>query len=167
MKKTLVVILLSISIMSTLVMPLFAYDAETQSSQSIVNTSTEYILLDDGGYIKIELVVSDSPQTRASTFTKTGSKFVTNYDSDDNIIWQYTLTGSFLVESGVSATCTDSTYSTVSNSISWTFSNCSATRSGNEAFGVGTVKRKTLLLFVVETVDIDISIKCDVNGQLS
>ena len=59
MKKTLVVILLSISIMSTLIMPLFAYDAETQSSQSIVNTSTEYILLDDGGYIKIELVVSD------------------------------------------------------------------------------------------------------------
>lgn len=44
MKKTLVVILLSISIMSTLIMPLFAYDAETQSSQSIVNTSTEYIV---------------------------------------------------------------------------------------------------------------------------
>lgn len=166
--KRIISTLLVISLIICLSITTFA-----KENISILGTETasiEIIRQDDGGYIVIELVTVNNNSafsTLSTTYTRTGSKTFTKYDSDDDLEWQYTLTGTFSVVSGVSATCTNATYTTNIEASKWSFSNGSATRSGNTAYGVGTFKYKLLGFIVTDTVDIDISITCNEYGTLS
>ena len=49
---------------------------------------------------------------------------------------------------------------------SWTFSNGSATRSGNTAYGKGHYTKKVLFI-TTKNYDVDISVSCDKYGNIS
>jgi len=163
MKKTLIALFLVLTITSLFTVSAFADEAELK-----VTSSTEYIPLPDGGYIVVVLNGGSAEAAPGGnrSYTVNDSKSVMRYNADNDLIWQYTLYGTFSVEYGVSAVCTNATYSTVSNSSFWTFSDCSATASGNTAYGAGTVKDKFLFI-TLETVIIDIHLTCDIYGHTS
>ena len=132
---------------------------------------TEIVYLNNGSYITITLIAKDIStlsltSTDSATFTKAGNKVVTCRDKKGNLEWEYTLFAEFSVVENVSATCTSATYSQTIYASDWSFGNGNATKSGNTAYGVGTFKRKVLFV-TVDTANIDISIFCDVNGNLS
>ena len=163
MKKALISLLLIVAAVFSFTVPAFA-------DTYYATQTTEYIYTDDGGYIAIELVTYGKKQCgedrSLTSYTVNGDKNVSKYNSSNELIWRYTLYGTFSVENGVSAACTNASYDTVVNASSWSFSDCAATASGNTAYGVGTVKNKFLFI-TLETVEIDISISCDVYGNLS
>lgn len=170
MKKILFSLMLALVIMCSAVSP--AYAAEPESSPYNIQEETDgstVILFDDGSSITISPVYNDSnPQnnTRATTKTTSGNKDAIFKDSDGNIEWKYTLSASFSYVSGVSSTCTNCSYSTTTNDSSWTFSDGSATKSGNVATGKGKYVKK-ILFITVNTYNIDIHITCDTYGNLS
>ena len=166
MKKYFITILFTISILVTFTISSSAIDENITEGNIHITSATEYIPTDDGGHITVALVTKNI-STKSPIYIKTGDKYVTKYDTDGEIVWRYTLTGTFSVNSGISATCADVTYSTTDNSAWWTFSDCSATTRGNKAIGTGTAEHRKLFIIVDEIVNIDISITCDKNGNLS
>lgn len=167
MKKHIFSILLTLFLVFTSMLSSFA------ASNVIPNTSksTATIYLNDGRYIVVTLITDDisslSLNSRQSTsFTKIGNKFATCYDKNNNLEWKYTLSAEFSVVEGVSATCTNATYTQTIYASGWSFSNGNATKSGNTAYGAGTFKKKVLFV-TTNTVNIDINISCDAYGNLS
>ncbi len=171
MKKRFFSLLFATVLGLMLTIPAFATDDFNEPlSEPLVVNSSPIIYLEDGSYITTELreeifVVNDSV-LRSESLTKKGSKTVTYRDSNGNVDWEYILSGEFAFVEGVSAICTNATYTVHIYNDDWSFSNGSATKSSNVAYGVGTFKKK-LLFITTKTVNIDISITCDVNGNLS
>lgn len=106
----------------------------------------------------------DNPSS--TTFTRSGTKTVENRSDDDELLWQYKLTGTFTVVEGVSATCTNATYTQTINDGYWHFSDGNAYAENNVAHGLGTFKKKVLFI-TLKTYNIDISVTCDAYGNLS
>ena len=67
---------------------------------------------------------------------------------------------------GVSATCTNATYTQTINDGYWHFSDGNAYAENNVAHGLGTFKKKVLFI-TLKTYNIDISVTCDAYGNLS
>ncbi len=134
--------------------------------------STETETLNDGSYIVYELYEESSKSNNImtyslastyssnSSYTKTGTRTVTKYDSNDKLLWQYVLTATYFVNEGVSATCTSSSYSKTINNTFWKFSNGSTSYSDNTAYGKGKFTYKVLWLFSSDTINIDIELSC-------
>ncbi len=167
MKKRIFSILLTFLFVFALTPSVFAANDIELDDQNI----TEIVYLDNGSYITVKFITQDiTPlslmSTNSTSFTKTGNKVVTCNDKNGNLEWEYTLFAEFEVIEGISVTCTSSTYSQTIYANDWSFSNGSATKSGNTAYGVGTFKRK-ILFVTVDTANIDISISCNVYGNLS
>ena len=167
MKKRIFSILLTVLFVFALTPSVFAIDNVALNNQN----SGNIIYLDNGSYIVVTLATDDISllslaSTKSTSLKKVGNKFATCYDKNNNHEWEYTLSAEFEVIEGVSATCTSATYTQTIYAKDWSFSNGNATKSGNTAYGVGTFKRKVLFV-TVDTANIDISISCDVYGNLS
>lgn len=175
MKRKLIAVTLSLlAFLTASIHPCATMDVCDLIESTTHSISTERIPLDNGDYLVIQLITYKEKHseganyhTDSAKYTKKGRKFATRYNSDGQIVWQYILEGTFSVINGVSANCTDSSYSTDIRISNWSFSDGNATKSGNKATGVGTFKYKRLWIVVTETVKIDLSITCDVNGNLS
>ena len=126
--------------------------------------SSEIIYHENGDY-SIVKVYEDKSLAIATTYTVTGKTKVENYSKSDNLLWTYTLTGYFEVNEGISVTCYNATFSKTIEHSGWSFSNGGASYSGNTAYGVGKFKYK-ILFVTVQTYNIDITVKCDVNGNI-
>lgn len=130
------------------------------SFASDVNGSVVYF--DDGSYLVT--IITESTTTRA-TKTKSGTKDLTYYDSNDNLEWRITLTGSFSY-TGSSATCTSSSisYDIIENS--WKIPTAVASKSGNKAIG-DIVAKHYVLGIPTKTVTNTITLTCSATGTLS
>ena len=137
-----------------------SFDAQTGSKASVV-------YFDDGSRLVISPVYESkddsSIKTAANTVTK--SREVYCEDSNGNLEWKYTLTATFSYNYGVSSTCTSSSYTQTIYDDKWSFSDGSATRSGNTAYGKGHYVKKEWFV-VIKNVDIDISLSCDIYGNV-
>lgn len=167
MKKRIFSIILTFLFVLALTPSVFAANDIELNDQN----TTEVLYLDNGSYITITLITQDVStlslaSTNSASFTKTGNKVVSCNDKNGNLEWEYTLFAEFSVVEGISATCTSATYTQTIYANDWSFSNGNATKSGNTAYGVGTFKRKVLFI-TTNTSNIDISISCDVYGNLS
>ena len=143
--------------------PVFA----TNTDDVAVCGEYEKIYLDDGGYIIITTTqyTDDSGLSRATTsYSKT--KTATNYDSNDQVAWQYVLSCTFSVNEGVSATCTSATYTYDIYDTHWSFSDGNSYSSGNTGYGEGLFRRK-ILFITTSNVTIDLKLTCDVYGNIS
>ncbi len=132
----------------------------------LVSNETQY--LDDGSYIVYETLEQKKDVILlATSYSKTGTRNVTKYDSNNKVQWVYTLSAEYQIEEGISVRCTKTDYSTTINNSSWSFSNGSTSYSGNTAYGKGKFTYKVLWIFSTQNVNIDIQLSCDSYGNLS
>ncbi len=170
MKKIFAFITVLVMLFSCAVLPVSAEETsleEVQRTQSPDGTTVIYY--DDGSTLTISPV--QITQISAYSTDSTEKKLSANRsamrkDSDGNIEWEYTLYGTFTYVPGVSSVCTAATYRYEINDDAWSFSDGSATKSGNKAFGKGVFKRKFLLI-TTDTVNIDIFLTCDIYGNVT
>ena len=109
-----------------------SFAAQTESEVSVV-------YFDDGS----RLIISPVYETKDDSSIKTAANTVTRSrdacyeDSNGNMEWKYTLTATFSYNYGVSSTCTNASYTQTIYDSKWSFSDGSAERSGNTAYGKG------------------------------
>ena len=154
-------IALSINTMSAQAVTEIPFDAQTESEESIV-------YFDDGSRLVIspiyETTGASSIKTEANTITKSRDAYFA--DSNGKIEWKYTLTATFTYDYGVSSTCTSASYTQTIYDDQWSFSEGSATKSGNIAYGNGHYVKKRLFV-VIKDVDVDLSFSCDIYDNVN
>lgn len=131
---------------------------------SVDNASMKIIPDNHGGYF-VE-VLEDSPlspftSTCSAATIKTKTKTVSHYNSNNVLCWTYSLTASFKVKKGVSATYYSSSAQAKIHKTSWSVASEKHSGSGNKA--TGTITMKTSSTVSSKTV----TIKCDKNGNFS
>lgn len=130
------------------------------------NKETSVIYLENGGRIVLSPVYETNCASVAGAVnTVTRSRDVSYSSPNGTLEWKYTLTATFSYEYGVSSTCTDATYTQTIYNSAWSFSNGSASRSGDTAYGKGHYQKKELFV-VLENIDVDVSISCDIYGNV-
>ena len=140
------------------------------SSNNVTVVHSEITYFPDGSYI-IDTVYEIEDVGAVSTFSsapyiRTGFRNVGSYMSNGSIIWQFTLSGTWTVTPGVSAVCTNSQITTTINNSTWKFSNGNSWTEANRAHGSGTFTQYSLWVIPVATVNVNIWLGCDVNGNL-
>ncbi|MBO5969095.1 MAG: hypothetical protein J6S14_11435 [Clostridia bacterium] len=162
MKKISCILLAFVFVMTLFVAPI---NAETiNEKQSFESTVIEY---EDGSYLTIfvpEFTMVNSMRSTATTILAEQPARFTN--SSGEIEWEYTLTATFSYVYGSSATCTNASYDYTIYENSWEFSNGSSSRSGATAYGYGTFKNKFLFV-TTKTINVDLSMTCDIYGNVS
>ncbi|MBQ3604285.1 MAG: hypothetical protein IJA02_10615 [Clostridia bacterium] len=130
------------------------------------NNGADLLLSENGYYVETTIIEDKSSITRASTYTKSGSKVQTVRDADGNVLFSFTLKGTFTVNSGVSATCTSVSYTYSITDDAWDFDSANTSKSGNTASGTAIFKKKILFITTTEET-INLTLQCDKNGNLS
>lgn len=157
MKKILATLIICAMILS-IMQPTTTYAYETE-------TTVEY--LENGDCIEtIIITITSTAETRASSVTKKGTK-TTNYkNSDGDVLWSISVTGTFTYVSGSSCTCTAVSGSAVSNSSSWKVSTAKTSKSSNKATA-STTATKYLAFLKVDSIERSVTLTCDTYGNLS
>ena len=132
--------------------------ADTSSTPVI---SKEIIYQDENYTIEVTTIIEEEIVTPyATTQTKTASKIFEVTNSFGSVVATYTLKGTFRYD-GTSATCTNATYTTSTDSIFCSFENATAYASGAKAIGNFTVKT------LIDTISKTVSITCSSTGVIS
>lgn len=116
----------------------------------------------DNGYYAIITINVD--YSNASKSTISGSKTYDYKDSSNQLLWSYTVYGTYSYN-GYSAACTYDDDSYDINNTSWHIDSHSHYRSGNTAYGTVTMKKKVLGI-TVDTVTKDVNLSCSPDGTL-
>ena len=139
------------------------------------NSNEQYIPKDsivtywaDGSYLVTTMTIDSKNDYSKGLITNTisGTKSMHYYSDENQLEWEYHLTGTFYFVPGISAECIGATHSKTIHSDNWSLSNESTYYENNVAHGNGTFKKKVLFV-TVKTIDVDLSITCDTNGNLS
>lgn len=156
-----------LSVILTVVLLVMTFSIVAVSAENEVVVSRETIYNSDGSYTEIVITERVSNiMPRAETYTKSGSKRYNYRNSNGSILWTFTLNGTFTVRAGVSATCTNASYSTSNIASGWSLDSASTGKSANKAIGNATFKYKVLLV-TTKTENISVTLSCDGNGNLS
>lgn len=163
MKKALSFIFAAMFLFCTAALPA---SADSNSTNTVLVSETVE-KLEDGSEI-VTVIYEEVPAvaTASTTYTKTGSATTTYKNSDGDALFALTTHGTFTVVSGVSATCTSASVSTTIYESGWSVDSKSASKSGNQAKGTGTFKKKVLGI-TVDTKTLTCTLTCSVNGVLS
>lgn len=167
MKRILLCLLTVVCCMTTI--PFFASAETIQVSANdtqVINSYTEYY--DDGSYAEVTVtkdVTDTGMSVMATSYSVTGSKSYTWYDSNGVALWKFTVHGSFTFTPGVSSTCNSASHNAYSYDGAWSCSSASSYASGNKAIGNATFKRK-ILFVTVDTRNIEVILTCNNNGDL-
>ena len=120
--------------------------------------------LPDGSSIVI--TVKEQPiSTYAASYMKAGTKTYSMKNSEDEVLWEFVLHGTFLVRAGVSATCSSASTSYNIYHPDWYYVNSSSYYSGNKAYGNATFEHTFIV--TIETRECSVTLACDANGNLS
>lgn len=164
MKKILSVAISVIIITLSLAVSVNAEDNVSSQENASIASATYVEYFDDGYYFVT--TVTQSPSSRATTYTKDGHKTISLFNSSDELQWEYTLVGTFKVTTGVSAVCTNSTFEYKIYNDSWSLTAHDNSYSENAAYGTATFKKKVLFI-TTSTKNIDVRVLCDVYGNIS
>ncbi len=163
--KKLGLMFLSIALLLSFCALPFGVNAQTaENTERIISETVE--MLEDGYYVKTIVAEEIPAMAPRATTTKSGSKAFVLYSNSDEELARFTLKGTFSVNSGVSATCTASSYTTSISNNSWSVKSASATKSGNQAIGDVTFVKKVLFI-TTSTKEAHVVLTCDKNGNLS
>ena len=147
--------------METIALNTITYDCNLQTEELYVETLSN-------GYTIETIVYNQCSALSPLSTTKTvsGYKKSTLKNSDGDILWIFTLNGTFKVTTGTSATCTSVTYSTSNIASGWNLDSVSTSKSSNKAYADFVFKHKTLFI-TTQTVERSLTLTCDPNGNLS
>lgn len=164
--KTLRTIITSVMIATCCFMPAarLTANADAEKGQIIVSEEVEYFA--DGSSVTITVYEDVSAAAMRSVYSKSGSKTYTARNSSGEVIWKFIVKGTFSVNAGVSATCTNASYSTSNLASGWSLKEATAKKSGNTAVGDATFNHKTLFV-VTDTKSCHVVLSCDANGNLT
>lgn len=170
MKK---IVLVVMALLFVFPMNVFATDV---GENAVPNTpSGTYEYFEDGSYMVTELehlgsnLLNQSNSKASDNYTVSGRRSVTYYNSDDEVIWQVTLTGTFLIvpsNSLESGDCLSATLTYKINDSAWHIYDIVEQEITNNACGFCTMKRKFLGI-TTKTVDVELYITCDYAGNLT
>ena len=164
MKKVVASILVVI-LMITSVPFIAAENLPVATVSKVVSEVTEFF--DDGSKIVTTVCENiDSIGPVSTTYTKNGSKTQTGYNNSGDVMWTFTVNGTFRVVEGTSATCTAVSYSHTAPGSGWSLKTASTSKTANRAIGNATFVKKVLLI-TVDSIDTVCTLYCNVNGELS
>lgn len=169
MKKTLLLLFIVLSVTALTVVPVFAQEESYAATETILEEDgTVHMIYEDGSVLTLSPIQTDENDisTYSNEKTITKHRIASFKDANGKLCWEYTLYGEFSYVYGVSSTCTRASYTQHIYDDGWEFSDGSATRSGNVAYGKGTYK-KSLLFITIKTYNIDISLTCDIYGNVT
>lgn len=168
MKKTLCFVLSICLLVSAFIIPASAETVATTTEEEgvIVNQYTE--VWEDGTIVEVTVreIATTASARSATNYTKTGSKTYTALNGSEEVMWRFTVHGSFYVVHGQISYCTKASYSISDVDSAWYLYSASTEVGSDHAIGYGTFKRK-LLGIVVETEECTVTLYCDKNGFLS
>lgn len=163
--KKLGLMFLSIALLlSFCALPFGANAQVAKSEERIISETIE--MLEEEYYVKTIITEEIPSMAPRATTTKSGSKAFVLYNNSDVELARFTVRGTFSVNSGVSATCTASSYTTSISNNAWSVESASATKSGNQAIG-DVVFIKKVLFITTNTREAHVVLTCDKNGNLS
>ena len=165
MKKTVLSFALIFAALFSLVLPVHAQEPGFTTVKSADGGYVVYY--EDGSYLTVSPAyrTGTDGEDRGMTTVIVEHKDAAFTNSDGELEWKYTLNGTFSYTYGVSATCTNASYSQTIYKGNWTFSNGSATASGATARGVGHYEKKFLFI-TIQSADVDITLVCDKYGNV-
>ena len=144
---------------------MFAFSSSAEEIDPGVLVSRTVEVQPDGSSIEI-LIYENSVSSRATTYSKSGSKTYNARNSAGEIQWSFTVNGVFTVTTGTSAVCTSASHSYSITNDAWNYVSGSSYKSGNKAIGNAEFNRKVLGI-VIDTGTCTVTLTCDVNGNLS
>lgn len=166
MKKIFATLLSIMMITNTLLLTTNAATPEAVTDNlEIISEETEYFA--DGTSVTVTTYQEKNAISPCgTTYKKSGAKSYTARNGNGEITWVFTLKGTFEVNSGVSAKCISTSYSTSNIASGWELDSASTYASGNKAIGDATFIHKTLFI-TTDTKSCHVVLTCDVNGNLS
>lgn len=163
MKK---IISISVAILLFTLLPLSVF---ASSNQTTALTEQKYITyLDDGSYYVTTITTNSAALTTAaatSDSSVSADKTKEYYNSSGTMLWKVVLKGKFTYN-GTSSTCTSASYSVTIYDNAWYKYSGNAYTSGNKALADVVMKQKFLGV-VVATKNVNLTLACDKNGNLS
>lgn len=160
-------LVLMVAMVLSVCTPVYAADEYVISAGEVGSTTIEY--LDNGDYIETVITMEPSEEGLAAyaTTRQVKGKKTANYrNADGDKLWSVTVTATFQYVPGSSVSCIEATASAESYSSTWKVGTATASYSGNTA--TGTVTATKYWLFVPgDKVTLSVTLKCDVNGNLS
>ena len=165
MKKSLSVLLMIAAMLFAAAVPVYAAE---DSGKAAPGADGGYVVyFEDGSYLTVSPARTvENGGDRATTAQITAERAATFTNSDGETEWKYTLSATFTYTYGVSVSCTNASYTQTIYKGNWTFSNGAATASGATARGVGKYEKKFLFI-TVQTVNVDVSLVCDIYGNVT
>lgn len=163
--KRIIYLILTFTLFIVSLLPVSATNENAIAYPSLGSPQITYY--DDGSYTKTTVeIIGCSSNARSTTKTIEGQKEIELYNSSDELVWVYTLIGTYKVVVGQSATCLNSTYLYTIYDSKWSMTAHDNYCSANVAYGTATFKKKVLFI-TTNTYNIDAELGCDVNGNLS
>lgn len=158
--KKLIAVLISLVLFAV---PACAQTVGAEAAERVISQTTEQ--LDDGYYMTVTLTEDIPLVSTYATENKSCTKTYTLYNNSHEELWSYSIRAYFSVNYGVSATCT-AVYEFYSiTDTQWSPKSTNCYYSGNVAYGEATFK-KTVLFITTNTVDCEVTITCDVYGNM-
>jgi len=141
----------------------WADDGSSVNNLELVSETVEYY--EDGSTLVISVFV-EPVRSRSNLYNRLGRKVYEYRDADGDILWTFAVTGEFRVLEGASVTCISASCSTEIFDEAWVCTRKYAETSGSWAIANGEFER-SLLGIVIDRDTVQVSLTCDVYGNLS
>ena len=132
-------------------------------TQTLVSETVEYY--EDGSSLMIS-IYEEVVQQRSNLYNKIGKKIYEYRDASSNILWEFAVIGEFRIIEGASVTCISASCDSEVYNDYWQCERQWAETSGSWAIAYGEFS-KSLLGIVVDRENAEVSLTCDVYGNLS
>ena len=122
--------------------------------------------LENGDYIKTVIHYDTTPTSEGTPMrsTITGTKTSSYLNSNDEVMWEVSVTGTFSYN-GSSSSCTSCSHSATAYGSTWSIKRSGSFKSGNTATAYATATHTILNVSYDHTFSVDLS--CSANGTLS
>lgn len=140
--------------------------AETADTahEKIISETTKYF--EDGSSVTIIVIEEPATLARERIYSKSGSKHYVFLDKDKVELWRFTVNGTFTVNPGISAICTEDSYNISISDDAWRNESASTYHYENQAIGDAVFIEK-LLFITIDTQNCNVILTCDSDGNLS
>ena len=162
MRKLICVLLVALICLGT-ALGVWADDGSSVNNLELVSETVEYY--EDGSTLVISVFV-EPIRSRSNLYNRLGRKVYEYRDADGDILWTFAVTGEFRVLEGASVTCISASCSTEIFDEAWVCTRKYAETSGSWAIANGEFER-SLLGIVIDRDTVQVSLTCDVYGNLS
>lgn len=162
MRKLICVLLVVLICLGT-AFGVWADDGSSVNNLQLVSESVEYY--EDGSSLVIS-VYEETVQTRSNLYNRVGRKDYKYRDANGTVLWTFAVTGEFRVLEGASVTCISASCSAEVFHEAWVCTRKYAETSGSWAIANGEFER-SLLGIVIDRDTVQVSLTCDVYGNLS